>query len=117
MSDCGCKDGTKGTPKEMDMATSFGGSFFVRIIIFLFAVAVVGFAMIPIILPLMLIMLYNRIVRQKDTDVTKGLLKIGKLLRTSKKRKDDEDDDEDEDINGEDINPDDYELVDVDVIK
>jgi len=117
MSDCGCKGGSKPTKKnETSMAANFGGSFFVRIIIFLFAVLIVGLAMIPIIMPLMLIMLFNRIVRQKDTDVTKGLLKLGKLLRTSKKRVDDDEDDEG-DINDEDINPDDYELVDVDVIK
>lgn len=116
MSDCGCKGGASNSPQKESMAATFGGSLFMRIIIFLFAVAVVGIAMIPIIIPMMLLMLFNRIVRQTDTDVMGGLLKIGKALRTSKKR-DEEPDEDYEDVNGEDKNPDDYELVDVDVIK
>jgi len=115
MSDCGCKGGSNPSTKEMDMATSFGGSFFVRIIIYLFAVTIVGLSMVPIIIPLILIMLYNRIVRQKNTDVMPSLLKLGKILRTSKKRIDDDDDESN--INDENINSDDYKLMDVDIIK
>lgn len=116
MSDCGCKGGNKVTPQDKNMMTTFGGSIFVRVLIFLFSVLIVGIVLIPIVIPFMLIMLFNQIVLQKNTDVGNSLLKIGKFFKTSKKRVEENDDDFDN-INDEKINPEDYELVDVDVIK
>ena len=113
---CGCKGDTKKSSEgnKINEAT-FGGSLFIRIIMFLFSVAIIGVLMVPIIIPMIFLMLFNRIVRKKDTNVMGGLLKIGKMLRTSKKR-DEEDESDYEDVNGDDKNPDDYELMDVDVI-
>lgn len=115
MSDCGCKGTKNGTPEELNNMTSFGGSLFVRIILFLFSIVIVAITLLPIIIPFILVMLFNQIVRQKNTDVGAGLLKIGKALKTSKKRVEEDDDDFD-DINSDNINAEDYELADVDVI-
>ena len=109
----GCKNGADSADNKQLDAAAFGSSLFVRIMIFLISVVVVGILIIPVIIPMILIMLFNRIVLQRGTDVTSGLLKFGKILRTSKKRKDDDSEYEDVD----EINPEDYDLMDVDVIK
>lgn len=117
---CGCKNG-QGSNDSTKMAeaqlnrVAFTDSLFMRLILFMFSVAIVLIAMIPIILPLMFIMLFNKIVMRKDTNLTNILVGVGKKLRTSKKRVDDDDDEDYEDLD--EINPDDYELVDVDVVK
>lgn len=114
---CGCKNSqgvTNNASKEMAEQeinrVAFTDSIFMRIFLFLLSFIILILVLVPIIIPLMGIMLFNRIVLRKNTNLTNGLLKIGKFLRTSKKRKDDNDEDDE-------INPDDYELADVEVIK
>ena len=113
---CGCKSGNtnKSDNKKLN-AKAFGNSLYMRIIIFLITIVIVAIVMVPIIIPMILIMLFNKIVLNRDTNVNNGLLKLGKLFRTSKKRIEDNPDDY-EDINNEETNPDDYELMDVEVI-
>jgi len=112
MSDCGCKNDKKISQKNLDKA-AFSDSLGMRIFLFLISVAIVGITLIPVILPLILIMLFNQIVRKKTTNVQGTLLGIGKLFKRKKEEVFDnyEDDDDNE------INPDDYELTNVDVIK
>lgn len=119
---CGCKDKSQAVQdkeqQELDNA-AYGSKTWVSVLIFLFAATITMALLIPVIAPLILIMLWNRIVGRRSTNVQGTLFKIGKLFRTSKKRVDDDNEDEDdiEDIDDEDINPEDYELMDVDVIK
>jgi hypothetical protein len=112
---CGCKDdkANAGVKKEIERIT-FTDSLFMRIFLFILSLGIVMIALIPIMIPLIFIMLFNRIVLQKNTDVTGVLLKVGKSLKTSKKRKGDSEEDY-ESID--EINPEDYELSDVDVIR
>lgn len=114
---CGCKDNgpEQGVSQEELDNAAYGSKKWVSILIFLFAASITMLLLIPVIAPLILVMLWNRIVGRRGTNVQGTLFKLGKLFRTSKKRVDD--DEPEEDINDEDINPDDYELMDVDVIK
>jgi hypothetical protein len=126
MSDCGCKAGKAGkngagqSTSQENIGPSIGkGSKLSKIIIFLFAAVLSLVLVVPVMIPLIMVMLWNTIVKGSSTDVTGVLTGIGKFLRTSKKRvpepedKEDQEDDEDE----EEINPEDYELMGVDVIK
>jgi len=125
MSDCGCKAGKAGkngaeTTSQENVGPRFNkGSKLSKVIIFLFAAVVSLIMVVPIMIPLIMVMLWNTIVKNSSTDLNGALTSVGKFLRTSKKRvpepedKEDIEDDEDQ----EEINPDDYELMGVDVIK
>lgn len=115
MSDCGCKKNVNNANKDKIDKLAFTDSIFMRIFLFALSLTIVMISLVPIIIPMIIIMLWNRIVRKKDTNFNNGLLKIGKLLKTSKKRK--EDDDDYENITDENKDHTDYELVDVDIIK
>jgi hypothetical protein len=115
---CGCKKGQgakDNASKEMAEneinRVAFTDSIFMRSFLFLFSLAILLIAIIPIIIPMMTIMLFNRIVLRKNTNLTAPLLKLGKLMKRKKKDEDGDDEEEDE------INPDDYELADVEVVK
>ena len=91
-----------------------GANIILRLVFFLVAVAVIGLLLIPVIIPMMVIMLFNSIVLKRGTDVTRPLIGLGKMLRTSGKRKDG---DVEEETDLENINPEDYELMDVEEVK
>lgn len=115
---CNCKNGSNNMNQNVSETVVSknpitGGNIILRVIFFLVAVAVIGLLLVPVIIPMMVIMLFNSIVLKRGTDVTRPLLGIGKMLRTSNKRKADVDDDTD--LN--DINPEEYELMDVEEVK
>jgi len=123
MSDCGCKAGKAGKSgengeKSLEREQLGGGmqnlNIVARVIIFLFAGALSMVIVIPLMIPLTLVMLWNTIVFNKSTNLTGVLTSIGKFLRTSKKRVEEPEDPEDK--KDEEINPEDYVLMDVDVI-
>ena len=114
---CGCKNGQGAKSKaSQEMAeneinrVAFTDSLFMRIFLFLLSLAILLIALVPIIIPLMSIMLFNRIVLRKNTNLTGVLVKLGSFIKRKKKSGDEDDD-------GEEINPDDYELADVEVVK
>ena len=117
---CGCKNGQKSQSTQMAEEeigkVAFTDSLFMRLFLYVLSMVILLIALVPVVIPLMAIMLFNRIVMNRNTDLTSTFIKMGKKLRTSKKRLDDDDEDDDEEED-EEINPDDYELMDVDVIK
>jgi len=116
MAGCGCK--SKGNVSSDDNVKfgvkEFGQSIYVRLIIFTLSFFLVLLSIIPLVIPMLGVLLFNKIVLGKDTNFTKIFTKLGNKLRSSDKRLDD---DVIEDDDNEEINPDEFELMDVDVIK
>ena len=118
---CGCKGGQVENNKssqelgeEKANGVTFSNSLFMRLFLFLIGFIVVLLTLVPIIIPMLAIMLFNRIVLNKSTDVTKPLIKVGKVMSKRKQNREDNNDDDYE--NEEEINPEDYELEDVEVV-
>lgn len=106
---CGCKSKPNNSgSKKGDLESEFTSSIIFRIIIF--AIAVV---LLPLIFPIAIIMMFNQIILQRDTNVSGFVNSIAKRM-TKKDKDEDEDYEEDED---EEVNPEEYELMDVEVIK
>lgn len=119
---CGCKGnqvgGDKTTQEDLEKnvdKVAFGGSLFMRVILFLIAIIVTLLVLVPVIIPMLTIMLFNRIVLKKGTDVAKPLVNFGKVLAKRKAKREQDSDDDYE--NEEEINPEDYELEGVEVVK
>jgi hypothetical protein len=115
---CNCKNGSNNLDQNVSNTVVSknpitGSNIILRVIFFLVAVVVIGLLLLPVIIPMMVIMLFNSIVLKRGTDVTRPLIGLGKMLRTSNKRKNDVDTDSDLD----DINPEEYELMDVEEVK
>lgn len=113
---CGCKSGGNQYNNDVNQLPLTNSNIFLRVLFFLISFGLVIILTIPLILPFIGYMLFNSLVLKKSTNLTKPLFNIGKIIKkTSSKGFTENDDNDYEDL--EDINPDDYELMDVDVIE
>jgi len=111
---CGCKNkSTKNTDKDNN-EFNFGNTLFVKLLLFMLSLILTLVIIIPLIIPFIVMVLFKKIVMNDDMDMTKTFLKMGNMFKKNKDIDDDNDEVEIED-SSEDIN--DYELLDVDVIK
>lgn len=105
---CKSKNGTGENNGENIGALKFTNNIIAKFILWLLACALT-----VLIIPVAWVMLFNSLILDKGTNIIPSFTKMGNLLK--KKGKDDEEEENYESID--DIDPDDYELDNVEVIR